>query len=97
MKKTLTFLLAVTLMGCGTAVRDDSNADAYQFGDLTKAALAKTREIVELRAEYCATEDPIIRQAAIELIQNIAPDYPEKGICLGLEDAIAEITKIENR
>lgn len=90
---TLFLLQACTSTGDSTTSADDNG---YQFGDITKGAVEKATNLIVLRYRYCTEEDPAVRQATLDIIKIVAPDYPEGGICTDLATLLLEVQALRN-
>ena len=90
---TLFLLQACTATSDSTTAADDSG---YQFGDITKGAVEEATNLIVLRYRYCTEEDPAVRQATLDIIKIVAPDYPEGGICTDLATLLLEVQALRN-
>lgn len=88
-------IVSLTILVVGCTSSPTKPDEGYQFGDITRATVAKTKEVISLRKEYCTEGDPEMRELIIELIRDIEPSYPLDGICQSLPQAITKLKEME--
>ncbi|MYL22544.1 hypothetical protein GLV89_01840 [Halomonas alkaliantarctica] len=90
--KTLTlFVLLVLLTSCaGVTTPLD---DGYEVGDVSRTVYGGAAHLAALRAAYCQSGDPLVRQAMLLSIRAIASHYPEEGLCTDLVDLHRQATQ----
>ncbi len=86
-------LMLLFLPGCESS---PELKDGYQFGDLSKIALADIQKVKQARNVYCADASTrVLRKAAVITIQSYLPAYPADGICTRLDSIL--INQIANK
>lgn len=87
----LMVLSAVLATGCVNTGKHLE--DGYQFGDGLATAYEAAKDLIIMRRTYCSVSDPIVKADILRTIHVLYPDYPEEGICTGLDgilDAVEE-------
>jgi hypothetical protein len=92
----LTLALFLTQGCASTTPANEAADDSYQFGDITKSAVAQGANLLVLRYRYCIEQDPEVREAMLEIIKVVAPQYPSDGICTNLSELVQEVKALQN-
>jgi len=72
MGKILFVCLILILSGCKTL-------ENYELGDVTRAYVSVTSQVISLKAEYCAEINTEARATILSMIRLLDPSY--NGVC----------------
>lgn len=84
-------VIALVLSGCVNTGKHLE--DGYQFGDGLATAYEAAKDLIVMRQAYCEASEPEVKDSILRTIHTFYPDYPDDGICTGLDGILDAVEK----
>jgi hypothetical protein len=69
--------------------------DGYDVGDMYRSIDRRIDRLAQLEKAYCQEKDPLAKRLLLITIRQVAPGYPEKGICTFYMKPLANVDGLD--